>query len=72
MPSSVNAYCQSCKRTQEMMKLRPYNWTGRVKLAGTGGFGLTGECAVCGAKKDFVVSESLYMVLNSDKRIDNG
>lgn len=55
-----------------MTKLRPYVWTGKAKVQGTEGFGLTGECAACGTKKDFVVSESLYMALSKEKQIDNG
>ena len=54
-----------------MQSLRPYNWTGKPKLVGTDGFGLTGECIECGTKKDFVVSESLYMSLSKEKQIAN-
>lgn len=71
MPSSVSSYCYKCEATQTMVALRPYNWTGKAKLVGTEGIGLTGECAVCGQKKDFVVSEALYMALSKDKQIAN-
>ena len=67
----VSSYCHTCKLTQAMLKLRLYNWAGKAKLVGTEGFALTGECAVCGTKKDFVISESLYMALSKDKQIYN-
>jgi len=51
-----------------MIRLRPYRWTGKSKVV-EGGMGLTGECEACGSKKDFVVSESLYMALAADKQI---
>ena len=72
MRSSVSSYCSKCGASQIMTKLRPYVWTGKAKVQGTEGFGLTGECAACGTKKDFVVSESLYMALSKEKQIDNG
>lgn len=65
----VSSYCHKCSSTQEMTNLRPYNWTGKAKLVGTEGYGLTGECAVCGTKKDFVVSESLYMALSKENQV---
>lgn len=51
-----------------MVRLRPYRWVGKPRVE-EGGIGLTGECGGCGSKKDFVVSESLYMALAASKQI---
>lgn len=51
-----------------MIKLRLYRWVGKPRVEEEG-IGLIGECQVCGQKKDFVVSESLYLALAAEKQI---